>query len=250
MGYDDHGISERARERRSGPGPRLSWRSRANARLRAVLASLLALALLAAGAGFARADDPSPVPSAPSADEVNDLPQSQHKPADGVELPDTYDSTLPIYGVTGWNPVGAGANTLGAPVPLNTPYAKDGSAIWRQQGGAEFPQKEGDDPTALVKNSPTTYDDNLYDVAFPASNTQLGIAGGSHCEDSNPDAEKGCKPVAFVYTDTPETGKVWERKDFDGPGFIAAIAWMGPNTALAVGGTGAYPRREPAAGKP
>jgi hypothetical protein len=132
-----------------------------------------------------------------------------------------------------------------------TPHTKDGSKIWVQEAGALFPTDSDDDPTAVLADSPTGYADNLYDVAF--AHSDLGLAAGATCESSDPDNESGCRPTAFVYAKDGEV-ESWDRvalpNEGNRPGFIGAIAWLDTgNTAMAVGGTGTYPRREPTYGK-
>src|SRR5688572_16287871 len=153
-----------------------------------------------------------------------------------------------------------------------TPIAKDGSKHWSRIAGAGW-QK-----TSLSIDSPTGFDTDLYDIAFPLSvnkekgtvsaNTEKGFAVGSRCliapkpqkePQTNPEkaafgqSTTECEgsirvPAIYRYTNTRERGTVWERvEDLDGekdPGYVGAVAWMDTKRALAVGGTGAYPYRE------
>src|SRR5687767_6994001 len=157
-----------------------------------------------------------------------------------------------------------------------TPIAKDGSKHWSRIAGAGW-QK-----TSVSLDSPTGFDTDLYDVAFPqqvndkgtvSANTEKGFAVGSRClnppkpqKEPQTDLEKAafgqstteCEgsmrvPAIYRYTNTKERGAVWERVEgLDGekdPGYVGAVAWMDTRRALAVGGTGRYPyREEPSAG--
>src|SRR5437899_1184270 len=61
---------------------------------------------------------------------------------------------------------------------------------------------------------------------------------------ANPYQDVGCTPLPTGANHDPAWAKV-ELQGQDEPGYVGAIAWIG-NTgrALAVGGTGVYPRRE------
>ena len=183
-----------------------------------------------------------------------------HTALAGADLTDPPDSSNPPGSVIDDLQNTPQENPETVPDTDYTPHAKEGAGPpgeqWRQVGGARFPSTTGADPTALLEDSPTSYADNLYDVDF--TDTQLGLVGGSTCQDpadpadtvsSDPDAERNCRPTAFLYTKTEERGEVWDRVALPHggePGFVGAIAWLDPTTAMAVGGTGTYPRREPA----
>ena len=195
---------------------------------------MAAAILTLAGAAAAVAQDPPSEPPSirDTSNQLQDYPQSNHDLGNGLTFPDT------------------DGYVNGTDLGVSTPYAKNEGAEWKQIGGALFPRSDGADPAKLVEDSPTEYDDNLYDVDF--AHGQLGLAGGSRCEDPNPDSEQGCVPVLYRYTDTPERGEVWEQIDLphsEDAGFVGAIAWIDERTAMAVGGTGTYPRREPPYGK-
>jgi hypothetical protein len=133
---------------------------------------------------------------------------------------------------------------------------KDGSKTWVQVDGAEWRDAGIPAEAEHTVGGVTTYDDNLFDVAFRAE--RRGFAGGERCDDSSPDiltleqaeaADANCRPVLFEFTDTLERGAAWrevaELPNAGRPGFIGAIAWIDSKRAVAVGGTGIYPRREP-----
>ena len=117
---------------------------------------------------------------------------------------------------------------------------------WLRIGGAEF----GTD--RLPAGSPTPLEAEFYSVAF--GNDTHGFAAGSECKapagdrvgDELTDYLKACPrtPVIYEYT-KDETGESWHSVlPPDGDGFVGAIAFMPDGSALAVGGTGTYPKRE------
>jgi hypothetical protein len=136
-----------------------------------------------------------------------------------------------------------------------TPDPNKPQDLWTQKGGAVFkgvdvPGGGKSDGTTLVPGSATTYGDDLFAVAFRPNDTVAGFAGGSR------DCGSGRRaPVLFEHSDSRSLGSTWQKVDLPGadcdhPGFIGAIAWLPGNQhrAVAVGGDGSYPRREPAYG--
>jgi hypothetical protein len=129
---------------------------------------------------------------------------------------------------------------------------KGGEEIWRQVEGSKFRDANRPEDAESTVGSVTRYEDNLFDVSL--RNDERGLAGGARCANPDPDVdlgkpeEAGCTPVVFEFRDTVETGPVWSEVGLPGadqPGFVGAIAWIGPTRAMVVGGTGIYPRREP-----
>src|SRR5436190_4613894 len=120
-----------------------------------------------------------------------------------------------------------------------TPNAKD-APMWKQRGGAVF------ETNAMVPDSPTSFDDDLTAVAFRTPDE--GFAGGSRTLDCG--GAKKNVPVIYAYRDTPDRGVAWENTLLGGcdgrPGYVGSIAFMPNGNALAVGGDGVYPKREPA----
>ncbi len=132
---------------------------------------------------------------------------------------------------------------------LVTPVAKDTTA-WLRVGGADFNVEK------FPENSPTPVEVDLYDVAF---DTQFhGFAVGAGCKQPPPagtagqaltDYLNGCdrQPVIYEYTKTA-TEETWhEVLPSKGDGYVGGVAFMPDGRALAVGGTGKYPKREPSA---
>ena len=123
-----------------------------------------------------------------------------------------------------------------------TPVAKE-TQLWTRVAGAEFGQQ------GVPGGSPTPISADFFAVAF--RNLFNGLIGGDRCEtaDAGWDELETCARVPVVYRYTQEAGSVGELKaDLvgTGPGYVAAVAWLDGERALAVGGSGAYPRREPA----
>ncbi|MDX6653130.1 MAG: hypothetical protein QOJ38_1911, partial [Solirubrobacterales bacterium] len=179
----------------------------------------LVVLLVAGLASIARADDPVPVPSDPTA---------------GV-LPTKIDpNPCPtVNGASGQ----ASCDTQFTPIA----DAKTGSELFKQVGGARFNE------TSPIRGSftPTTVD--FYAVRFFDQNH--GFAGGAACKDPETkfDDLKGCErvPVIWEYTNKPGEGPLWrEVYRAEDQGFVAAIAYYARGRALAVGGTGRYPYRE------
>ena len=81
-----------------------------------------------------------------------------------------------------------------------------------------------------------------------------GLAAGAACADpaTPPDQLATCPrvPVVYRYTVGADGTGTWSRMSLPDegpparPGFVGAIAWIGKDHALAVGGDGCYPRRE------
>jgi hypothetical protein len=134
-----------------------------------------------------------------------------------------------------------------------TPVAKDGCAAgWTQVSGAVFPgAKPCGSYNPAASDIPATVD--LYAVSF--INGQHGLAGGATCADSKAaddpstpaDELEQCVrvPVIYSYGADPEGVLHW-REVMRGstPGYVGAVAWLSRNRALAVGGSGCYPKRE------
>jgi hypothetical protein len=146
-----------------------------------------------------------------------------------------------------------------------TPVAKE-SDLWSLVHGAEYPETE------VIDGSATSFDTDLFDVSFRSRD--IGLAGGSACA-IEPVQEPGesreafgarvadCKgldgttvpriPVLYRYHEPANDDPRWDRLPLPGDesgqvaGYVGSIAWIDPNRALIVGGTGAYPRREPTA---
>jgi hypothetical protein len=213
-------------------------------RRRRAAAACLAGCLLIASAAIAHADDNPTVsdPTAPGGtlDQNLDKPGSLGDQAGGTVSTDTD----------------------------NTPQAKQ-SDLWKQVAGAKFPTSDGADPTTMAPGSVTSFDADLFTVAF--RNLDNGFAGGAACKDGGDrqDGESatdyahrvyGCTreqgrgvPVIYRYSHPSNSDPAWEQAKVEGsdkPGYVGAIAWIDNGKALAVGGTGVYPRREAPAPDP
>ncbi|MGH2956870.1 MAG: hypothetical protein ACRDL6_07755, partial [Solirubrobacterales bacterium] len=130
----------------------------------------------------------------------------------------------------------------------HTPNAKE-TSLFQLIAGTAWEEAENDPVTRVIPGSPTSFDDNLYTVAFSEQQGVGGFAGGATCEDPEPGKESGCRPAIYEYrTFEPTRGPEWRRVELPGgdrPGYVGAIAWISRSgKALAVGGTGIYPRRE------
>ena len=151
---------------------------------------------------------------------------------------------------------------LGEAVP-DTDYTpeyqgKDASKTWLQKEGALFRDAGNEDKAESTVGLATSYDDNLFDVSF--RNEKRGFAGGATCDNPDPDIvtlqqadaaspKANCRPVLYEFRNSPATGPGWSKVALPGadePGFVGAIAWIDGRRAMVVGGTGIYPRREPA----
>ncbi|MGH2956588.1 MAG: hypothetical protein ACRDL6_06300, partial [Solirubrobacterales bacterium] len=135
-----------------------------------------------------------------------------------------------------------------------TPVPKE-TDEFRQVGGAVF------DGSKLVEGSPTPFTVDLFGTDFFGSGKE-GFFVGDQCIDTDTEfarADDNCgeehvgdskrAPAIYHYTTRPDG--VFEIKQVygpevgnDDPGYVGAVAWIGPGKAIAVGGTGHYPRRE------
>jgi hypothetical protein len=118
-----------------------------------------------------------------------------------------------------------------------TPIAK-GTSLWTQVAGATA------EASRVPADSPTPFTLDLYTVAF--RNDSYGLAGGAQCIDpASPVETCSRQPVIYQYADMDGHGPHWEEvARFSGQGYVGAVSWIAPGRALAVGGTGVYPRRE------
>ena len=139
-----------------------------------------------------------------------------------------------------------------------TPVAK-ASERWSWFAGARF-SSVGPRPGDVPDGSQTPFEADFFDVEFrekaEIGETDVGLAGGALCEQEVPPkasagearaALAGCEraPVVYRYTANDVGEGAWEEVfRGDGRGFVGAVAWIDRERALAVGGTGRYPRRE------
>ena len=122
---------------------------------------------------------------------------------------------------------------------------------WRQIAGSIFDRSLAGDYED-VGVTPASVD--FFTISFDIPKSDHGFAAGAGCEDPAVTDETelaNCQRVPVIYeyarppgrpSDPPE----WrEAHRASGPGYVGAIAWI-PETgeAVAVGGTGCYPRRE------
>ena len=140
-----------------------------------------------------------------------------------------------------------------------TPVAK-ASERWQWFAGARFSASVGPRPEDVPEFSQTPFEVDFFDVSFRAKaafdETDVGLAGGALCEQEVPagaSAEEarvalaGCErvPVVYRYAVNDVGEGAWEEVfRGDGRGFVGAVVWIDRERALAVGGTGRYPRRE------
>ena len=133
-------------------------------------------------------------------------------------------------------------DTQYTPVPKDPP-----GGLWTQVGGVPF----GETRTPKAFDAQTAYDTDFFSVSFHDADN--GFVAGAGCRRQSPDQPvspgqtDGCErvPVIWRYTNTEEKGIIWrEVYRGDQAGFAGALTWLGPNKAIAVGGTGLYPRRE------
>jgi hypothetical protein len=187
-----------------------------------------------------------------------------------LTVPDDPGSTLPNPYAAGEQAIKASREDGTAPVP-DTDFTPDSSKAapgWMVREGARF----GEDHVSA--DSVTSFSDDLVTVAFPKGRTNIGYAGGSTCavephrQEGEPDSafEKrvlACAdasgmpgnrvPVLYRYTrDADHPSGLWQKVHLPGgeePGYIGAIGWdAATGEVMAVGGTGTYPKREPASG--
>jgi hypothetical protein len=124
-----------------------------------------------------------------------------------------------------------------------TPRAQPGEqAGWTRVAGANF----GANASRL-----TPFDADFYSLSF--KDEQNGLIAGSKCKAEKPKPEDtdSCERVPLIYRYSAPPGQLAslqkEQLPADAaakPGFVGAIAWISQDQALAVGGTGSYPRRE------
>jgi hypothetical protein len=133
-----------------------------------------------------------------------------------------------------------------------TPGFRDGAADsrWRQRaGGIWRPDASAQTPPALVEDSDTPLSMDFYGVDF--LDERNGLAVGAACPEDTPydQLESLCerRPAVYRYSAPPGEPAQWTRMELPGseePGYVADVEWLGPDRALAVGGTGEYPYRE------
>jgi hypothetical protein len=143
-----------------------------------------------------------------------------------------------------------------------TPVAKP-SSLWAQIAGECFdPNASGCKVKANNPVTPRTLD--FYSVSFPPKSSSYklgfheenhGFAGGARCPSQALCAadDPTRVPSLYEYTKTvTPTGVDASWAPVEGlpghekPGYVDAIAWVNESEAIAVGGDGTYPRREPA----
>jgi hypothetical protein len=178
---------------------------------------LTASTLLAFGvAGVARAQDPIPLPE-------NPLPEDPGQTCTEITQ-----------------------QSVGCDTEF-TPVAKDGEELfgWKLQAGAKFGEEEA------VEGSSTPLTVDFFGTDF--LNEESGLFVGAQCtEEVAFDGLDGCArvPAIYRYSVDPDRGSQIEQVlgpdalGADQPGYIAAVAWIAPGKAIAVGGTGHFPRRE------
>ena len=145
-----------------------------------------------------------------------------------------------------------------------TPKAKEPTQ-WSLIGGAKY--KAGGKP--VNDASPTSYDVDFFSTSFSPSfiddsPNEEGFFAGAECIDGDvpfeDEALRNCERRPAIYRfwidevgdehiEKVPTDELLGERD-DEQGFVGAIAWIDGKRALAVGGTGAYPRREPSAAQP
>ncbi|MGH2957626.1 MAG: hypothetical protein ACRDL6_11605, partial [Solirubrobacterales bacterium] len=133
-----------------------------------------------------------------------------------------------------------------------TPVAKDATTVgFELMGGASFESGNG----SLAEGSPTPYTVDFFTNAFPPGVPEHGFFAGAQCVDHQ-STEFGvveeCEraPAIYEYAEPPGQDPTFnqvrgpEASGEAEPGYVAEIAWIGPDRAIAVGGSGEYPRRE------
>jgi hypothetical protein len=134
-----------------------------------------------------------------------------------------------------------------------TPSYKDGvkEGLWTQVSGLQFDGQTPIKDQTPVLGSAAPPAVNFYAVSFDTPDH--GLAAGAECDDPNTpvdqlDGPNGCTrhPVIYEYADRPNGPPTWEKVfDGTGKGFVGAISFIGGDRALAVGGDGTYPDRDP-----
>ena len=136
----------------------------------------------------------------------------------------------------------------------STPRAKE-STRWSWYAGAKY-RTSGPEPADVPAESVTPFELDLFDVAF--RDPGHGVAGGAVCRSpapaGDPDAAKtvrDCERVPALWEYSPDAAGdgAWREVDLGDRenatrGYVGAVAWLDSEHALAVGGTGCYPRRE------
>jgi hypothetical protein len=151
----------------------------------------------------------------------------------------------PQADVTAQDPGAAGADTE------QTPAAKP-SDDWTHVGGAVFRKQVDPADIELAEGSPTDFAVDFFSVDFEAEDS--GIAVGAACVDPDTgwDQLAGCDrvPVIWRYSPTAAGGQPHWHEVYRSSesGYAGAVAFLSDGSAIAVGGTGEYPRRERAAG--
>ena len=129
---------------------------------------------------------------------------------------------------------------------------------WSLVGGAKY----RGDGNPVNDGSPTDHTVDFFTTTFSQTyadeeGNQTGFFGGAECMDDvefDDEALRSCKRRPSIYRFwIDEIGDEHIEKvptdelvdDSDKEGFIGAITWIDGNRAIAVGGTRAYPRREP-----
>ena len=144
------------------------------------------------------------------------------------------------------------ADTAYTPVPSPTGAKELG---WRQVGGAVFESARAQaKDMGYVDTGAIPHTVDFFTVSF--STSDRGLAAGAKCDKPVPDddqkdaALKTCTrvPVMYEYSrPSPSQSATWKEvalPDGQTKGFVGAVAWVSPSKAVAVGGTGCYPRRE------
>jgi hypothetical protein len=149
--------------------------------------------------------------------------------------------------------IAAAARAADAPVDTElTPVPKT-PAQWAVLAGAKY-----DQGGKLIDNSPTPFTVDFFTTSFSPDYQDtdhpnpVGFFGGAQCIDANTPFDKlegpdGCerRPAIYRYSLNDAGDPQIDHVSFPGKGYVGAIAWIGGQRALAVGGTGSYPRREP-----
>ncbi|HEX2086431.1 MAG TPA: hypothetical protein VHF89_12165, partial [Solirubrobacteraceae bacterium] len=132
-----------------------------------------------------------------------------------------------------------------------TPRDEGLDGRWKQRGGAVWrADASSQTPPAMAEGSTAPMTVDFYGVSFLDESN--GLAVGAACAaDTAYDDLDTCerRPAIYTYTELPGEPAQWLPAELDGaeaPGYVADVAWIGPGRALAVGGTGRYPYREPA----